>query len=228
MKTLLVFDIDGTLLLNGTVTGQGFLASFREVVGLEPEHLGVKFHGRTDRGIFRALLGENGSHLDYESLFVRFAEEFTRRMRAQYPTAEGPHTLPGVMELMAALAERPRVGLALGTGNIREIAYLKLRRFGLDHHFPVGGFGGDHEVRADMVRAAIAEARAHYDHDFDPDRCWVIGDTTNDIEAARAAGCRIMAVATGPHTLAELAAADVVVPNLSDTAACVQALAHDA
>lgn len=228
MKTLLIFDIDGTLLLNGTVTGQGFLASFREVVGHEPLHAGVKFHGRTDRGIFRSLLGENGRRDDYEALFAQFADVFTRRMRAEYPTATGPHTLPGVMDLLAALEQRPHVGLALGTGNIRDIAYLKLGRFGLDRLFPVGGFGGDHEVRADLVRAAIVDARAHYGQEFDPSDCWVIGDTTADIEAARAAGCKVMAVATGPQPVGELAAADIVAADLGDTAARLHDLVHDA
>lgn len=218
MRTLLIFDIDGTLLLNGPVTGQGFLAAFREVVGREPASAGVKFHGRTDRGIFRALLGENGWHDDhYESLFARFAEAFTRRMHAEYPTAEGPYTLPGAPELVARLGARADAALALGTGNIREIAYLKLRRFGLAHHFPAGGFGGEHELRADMVRAAIAEARLHYDAEFDPSHCWVIGDTIHDIEAARSAGCRVLAVATGPHDAEALAGADVVVADLADT-----------
>ena len=226
MKTLLIFDIDGTLLLNGPVTGRGFLAAFRAAVGREPAHAGVKFHGRTDRGIFRTLLGEETG--DFEHLFGRFAADFTQRMRDEYPHAEGPHTLPGVPALIEALEDHPGVGLALGTGNIRDIAYLKLRRFGLDRVFPVGGFGGDHEVRADLVRAAIVDASAHYAQDFDASRCWVIGDTTNDIAAARAAGCRVMAVATGPQPEHELAAADVVVTDLADTAARLGDLVHDA
>ena len=107
--------------------------------------------------------------------------------------------------------------LALGTGNVRETAYTKLQRFGLDTYFPVGGFGGDHEKRADLVRAALADARAHYDVDFDPADTWVIGDTSADVAAARDAGCRVMAVMTGPHREAELSGADVVVEDLAAT-----------
>ncbi|HKK71298.1 MAG TPA: HAD family hydrolase [Candidatus Krumholzibacteria bacterium] len=211
---LIVFDIDGTILLNGPITRRLFGESFAEVVGREPESDTVRFHGNTDRGIFRLMLGAD---VDYERHFDAFAAAFTRRMRDHYATAEGPHVLPGARELVEALHGHQGAALALGTGNIRDSAYVKLARFGLDRYFPVGGFGGDHEVRADLVRAALDDARSHYDVDFDPAEVWVIGDTVNDVEAARAAGCRVMAVRTGPHGESELSAADHVVADLSAT-----------
>ena len=211
---LLIFDIDGTLLLNGRVAGEGFLSCFREVVGADPHDHTIRFHGRTDRGIFRALLGDDGERADYEELFGSFARSFTRYLRENYATAEGPHTLPGVAELVADLHAREDVALALGTGNIRDTAYVKLSRFGLDRFFPVGGFGGDHEIRADLVRAALRDASTHYGVDFDAAESWVIGDTPADIEAARAAGCRVLAVRTGLHDTGDLSAADVVLETL--------------
>lgn len=222
---LLIFDIDGTLLLNGPITARLFAESFARVVGREPERDGLRFHGNTDRAIFRRMLGVDSDGFD--TLFPRFADEFTRSMRAHYPAAEGPYVLPGARELVESLGERGDVALALGTGNVRETAYVKLGRFGLDHRFPVGGFGGDHEVRADLVRAAIHDARHHFDVDFDPAETWVIGDTVNDVEAARAAGCRVMAVMTGPHRETELAGADRIVADLSDTVARTEDLLGD-
>lgn len=213
---LIVFDIDGTILLNGPITRRLFGESFTEVVGREPGSDVVRFHGNTDRGIFRLMLGTDADG-DYERHFHAFATAFTRRMREHYATAEGPYVLPGARELIEALHAHQGVALALGTGNIRDSAYVKLSRFGLDRYFPVGGFGGDHEVRADLVRAALDDARAHYGVDFDPAESWVIGDTINDVEAARAAGCRVMAVRTGPHGEEQLAAADQVVADLSST-----------
>ena len=222
---LLIFDIDGTLLLNGPITARLFGESFAHVVGREPERDSVRFHGNTDRAIFRRMLGPEADGFD--ELFPLFAAEFTRRMREHYPAAEGPYVLPGAHELVEALGDRGDVALALGTGNVRETAYVKLARFGLDRRFPVGGFGGDHEVRADLVRAAITDARAHYDVDFDPATTWVIGDTVNDVEAAHAAGCRVMAVMTGPHRETELAGADRIVADLSDTVARTEDLLGD-
>lgn len=210
---LLIFDIDGTIMLNGPVAGQLFVESFARVVGRPPVE-GVHFHGNTDRGIFRAMLDGHG---DYDALYPRFAAEFARRMREEYPAAQGPYVLDGARELIESLHVHHGAALALGTGNVRETAYTKLQRFGLDGYFPVGGFGGDHEMRADLVRAALVDAREHYDVDFDPADTWVIGDTAADVAAARAAGCRVMAVMTGPHRENELSGADVVVSDLAAT-----------
>lgn len=222
---LVIFDIDGTLLLNGPITGRLFAESFTEVVGHEPVRSDVKFHGNTDRGIFRALL--DGDDDAYEAHFGAFAAAFTRMMRAHYDDADGPHLLPGARALVEALDARDDVALAVGTGNIRETAYVKLRRFGLDGHFPVGGFGGDHLLRSHLIRGALEEARAHYDTDFDPATTWVIGDTIHDVEAAHAVGCRVMAVMTGPDGRAELEPADVLVEDLCDTRARVRQLVDE-
>ena len=211
---LLVFDIDGTIMLNGPVAGQLFVESFKRVVGRPPVD-GVHFHGNTDRGIFRAMLDGKG---DFDALYRVFAAEFSRRMRAEYAASEGPYVLDGARELIDSLHTHDGAALALGTGNVRETAYTKLRRFGLDEYFPVGGFGGDHEIRADLVRAAVVDARAHYDVDFDPADTWVIGDTAADVAAARANGCRVMAVMTGPHRESELSGADLIVEDLGATA----------
>jgi phosphoglycolate phosphatase len=210
---LVIFDIDGTIMLNGTIAGRLFVESFVRVVGEEPVG-GVHFHGNTDRGIFRAMLGGRG---DFDALYPDFAAEFTRRMRAEYAIAEGPYVLKGARELIESLDGHSGAALALGTGNVRDTAYVKLRRFELDDYFPVGGFGGDHERRADLVRAALHDARRHYDVDFDPARTWVIGDTASDVSAARAVGCRVMAVMTGPHRETELAGADLIVEDLGST-----------
>lgn len=210
---LLIFDIDGTIMLNGPVAGNLFVESFRRVVGHPPVD-GIRFHGNTDRGIFRAMLDGRG---DFDNLYPRFAEEFSARMRAEYAAAEGPYVLDGARELIASLHAHDGAALALGTGNVRETAYTKLKRFGLDGYFPVGGFGGDHEMRADLVRAAVVDARAHYDVDFDPAETWVIGDTAADVAAARDAGCRVMAVMTGPHREDELSGADLIVEDLTAT-----------
>lgn len=211
---LLVFDIDGTIMLNGPVAGDLFVESFTRVVGISPVQ-GIQFHGNTDRGIFRAMLDGRG---DFDNLYPRFAEEFSGRMQTEYAAADGPYVLDGARELIETLHAHDGAALALGTGNVRETAYTKLGRFGLDAYFPVGGFGGDHEVRADLVKAAVVDARAHYDVDFDPAETWVIGDTAADVTAARAAGCRVMAVMTGPHRENELSGADLIVEDLAATA----------
>jgi phosphoglycolate phosphatase len=74
----------------------------------------------------------------------------------------------------------------------------------------------------------IARRRAAT-YDIPPEaiaRVVVMGDTPHDIEGARVANARCIAVATGGFTEEQLAAAgaDVVLPDLTDTARVVELL----
>ena len=61
---------------------------------------------------------------------------------------------------MAALASATGVQMGLATGNFRESAFIKLRRYGLDSYFREGGFGGDHPERPAVVADAIEKCQA--------------------------------------------------------------------
>lgn len=213
---LTIFDVDGTLLLNGDAARVAFLRAFHETTGVDAHPMGVKFAGMTDRGIVRVMLDHFGVEGDYEQRFQAFAGRFTELMREGYAGFEGPTLLPGVRELIEQLSRRDEAALALGTGNIRETAYIKLSRFGLDHHFKAGGFGGEHEDRAKMVEAAMDEAARVYGWEGE---AWVIGDTPRDIAAARGAGAKVLAVATGMIGLDELKShePDALFEDLLDT-----------
>ncbi len=216
---LLIFDIDGTLLLNGPVIREIFFYAFKQVCGRLPETENIYFHGMTDRGIFRTLLNQVSIHNGYEALFRQFKTLFVRSLHDRYPYATGPFLLPGVETLLSELNRLPDIYLALGTGNIRESAYIKLRRFGLDVFFPIGGFGGDHELRTDVISSAIQESGDYYQLAFEPSSIWIIGDTLADIDAAHQAGAKALAVATGLESLEALehSSAEAVLNNLENT-----------
>ena len=110
------------------------------------------------------------------------------------------------------------MAVGLLTGNVAEGARVKLEYYGLAHYFAFGAFGDDHLNRDDVARDALAAARTHVSPDVSPEQVWVIGDTPLDIECARAIGAHVLAVATGVHTAAELAAErpDLLLGDLSD------------
>jgi phosphoglycolate phosphatase-like HAD superfamily hydrolase len=116
--------------------------------------------------------------------------------------------LPGVAELLEALAARDDVLLGLLTGNFREGARLKLGHYSLFHHFELGGFGDNHHDRDDVAREAIEHVHARLDGSVDLERVWVIGDTPADVRCGRAVGAKIVAVATGTYAHEDLAATD--------------------
>jgi phosphoglycolate phosphatase len=185
----------------------------------------VEFAGRTDASIVRDMLAVAG--VPGEAADARWEEVQAAAMEAYErlcPDDLSERVLPGIVELLEALAERPdEFRLSLVTGNLEPLARLKLERARLGRFFEPGqgGFASDHASRAELP--GIARARAG---DWPRERTVVIGDTPRDIACARADGVRVAAVATGPFAIEALADADAVVddarallPVLEDLAA---------
>jgi phosphoglycolate phosphatase-like HAD superfamily hydrolase len=135
--------------------------------------------------------------------------------------------LPGAVDAVAALAAAG-IRQSVLTGNVKPLAALKLRLAGLGEHLDldVGAYGDAHEVRAELVAVARRAARSAYGIDFSGSATVLVGDTPLDVEAALAAGARVVAVATGSYPAADLAAAGahVVLPDLTDTAEVLAAV----
>jgi phosphoglycolate phosphatase len=211
-----LFDIDGTLLSSGGAGKAAMEAALAEEFGVALLDHRVPFSGRTDRAIGRDLL--HFHNIDY-------GPENWQRFRARYlqllPECLHRHrgkVLPGIGELLALLAGRADMALGLLTGNLREGARLKLGHYGIHEYFAFGGYGDEHFDRDEVAHAALAAARRHLNGADDRSQFWVVGDTPLDVQCARAIGARVAAVATGWHSVEELAGArpDLLLPDLSD------------
>src|SRR5262249_55620062 len=143
------------------------------------------------------------------------------------------HALPGAAAALAAVAALgPAVVQSVLTGNVPAMARAKLAAFGLDAHLDlaVGAYGDHHEVRAELVHLApglaAAAARRGFGGHCGGNATVRVGDTRLDVAAALATGARVVGVATGGPTAAELSAAgaDTVLPDLTDTRAVVAAI----
>jgi phosphoglycolate phosphatase-like HAD superfamily hydrolase len=179
------------------------------VHGLPPLDGDVEVAGRTDPAIMRDLVTAAGG-VDFDARWPEVATAAVAVYERLVPDLS-ERVAPGVVELLAALAERPDAfRLALLTGNLEPIARRKLAAAGIGHYFEPGqgGFGSDHPNRAELP--AIARARAG---DWPRERTVVIGDTPRDIACARADDVRVAAVATGLFTVEQLADADAVVDD---------------
>jgi phosphoglycolate phosphatase len=219
---LVLWDVDGTLVHTGGQGRYAFEEAYETVVGrpFEPSDK-VAYAGRTDRQIALSMLDGEHDHLP------RVLEELELALegRRERVAAEGG-AYPGVPETLAALHERDDVINSLLTGNIAANAALKVSAFGLDRwlDIEVGAYGSDpHEERFELVAIARERAARKYG---EPTGAVLVGDTPLDVRAARDAGARAVAVATGFADLDELRAteADAVLEDLSDTAAAVQAI----
>jgi phosphoglycolate phosphatase len=224
---LLIFDIDGTLTHLDGATRRAFDAAYVQVFGVHAATETLKLHGRTDPLIFRDCYELSGLGGDWEKAFVIFRDAYLKALPGCIAASRNVHLHPGVADLLDKLHRRPDAALALGTGNMEAGARLKIGHFGLNHYFPVGGFGDTHHHRADIMRDAIRQAEAHWRRSFAPDNTWVIGDTVYDIEGGKPLELRTMGVATGgAFSYEELVAAgaEVVFRDLSDTGAVMNAL----
>jgi phosphoglycolate phosphatase-like HAD superfamily hydrolase len=219
MKKLILFDIDGTLVLTG---GAGMLALNRVIaaeLGVAGGLEGIPVAGRTDRAIIADVLARHDRHdLIDDRVLEGFCGDYYRYLEEELARdLPGKRVLPGVNALLETLAARPDVELALLTGNLEEGARLKLAHFDLWRYFPWGAFGGDTTDRNALFPVALARARER-GLEPRPEDVFVIGDTPHDVACARSGGARAIAVATGPYPVEALAAtgADLVLPDLSD------------
>jgi phosphoglycolate phosphatase-like HAD superfamily hydrolase len=220
-----MWDIDRTLLYGGGVAVRAWATAFTAVTGL-PWEFTMAPAGRTDRDLAAEVFGHHGiadagPYLD--RFFRRYAAEVAAR---RHLFAEHGRLLPGVPEVLAALAARPQVVQTLVTGNIAPVASDKLAAFGLGWAFDadIGGYGTDDTVRATLVRRSRERAERRYGHRFD---VVVIGDTVHDITAALANDVTAVGVATGGTDAATLraAGAHTVFVDLSDVDTVVRVLA---
>jgi phosphoglycolate phosphatase len=229
---LVLWDVDHTLINAGGVGIQVYEQAFRELYSLEVPSVRVNMAGRTDRAIAIEMLTMAGLADPHDRV-----TEFQAVQAAHAPTlaaefAAKGRVLPGVREVIAALAADPRPGLriiqSLLTGNVRELADVKLGSLGLTEHLDLdaGAYGTESELRADLVPVARRSAAARYGGRYDGAATVLIGDTPLDVEAALAHGARAVGVATGNFPAADLAAAgaDAVLADLADTRAVLSAV----
>jgi phosphoglycolate phosphatase-like HAD superfamily hydrolase len=216
---VLLFDIDGTILVADGAGRAALEEALRAEMGVRGELVRVAFAGRTDRAIVEDILAAHGLGLDEQS-WARYLTAYLKLLPAQL-TARNGRVLPGIVALLDLLGARDDAAVGLLTGNLRAAARIKLDHFGIADRFAFGGYGDEHRDRSLVARDALAEAQRHLGAEIRPSDVWVIGDTPHDVQCAHAVGARALAVATGFSTREELEASqpDVLLADLTDPAA---------
>jgi phosphoglycolate phosphatase len=224
---LILFDIDGTLLLSGRAGLRAMTRAFQQSFGITDAFRGENFGGRTDSFLVSTALQNAGlpdtpdQHHKFRDIYIPLLAE-----EIEHPGTGHKGLMPGARELLEALDEHDDLHLALLTGNYREAAEIKLRHFELWDFFEWGAFSDDAADRNALVPIARSRAETYDIPGEAIERVIVIGDTPHDIECARVAGARCIAVATGGFTVDQLRefGADDVLEDLSDTEAVLKLL----
>lgn len=221
--TVLLFDIDGTLITTGGAGRRAITRAFEALHGRPDACDRFSFGGMTDRAIARLgleAIGVAASTAAVDALlgaYLRLLEEEVARVEAaRY------HVHAGMREAVEA-GHALGFAVGLGTGNVREGAMTKLRRVGLHARFDFGGFGDDHELRPELIRRGAERGAERLGRPLEAVRVVVIGDTPKDVDAALAIGAECVAVATGGHPVDALLAsgatrafADLLAPGALD------------
>jgi phosphoglycolate phosphatase-like HAD superfamily hydrolase len=212
MPKLVLFDIDGTLVLTGGAGLRAMNRAFDEIVGSREALDGIPVAGRTDWIILHDALRRVDRDLD-EHLFATLRDRYLAYLREEIelPGHGIKAIMPGVRELLDELHARADVFLGLLTGNFEAGARIKLEHFDLWRYFPCGAFGDDAADRNALVPFAVSRSRACGVPEVPARDIIVVGDTPHDVACAVAVGAVPVGVATGSFTVEQLRESGAVI-----------------
>lgn len=229
---VLLFDIDGTLVR--AVRRPEYRGRIRQmlidVFGTCGRIAEVDFGGRTDLSIYREALECEGIGInEIQERLPRLESLMVETLWELASEGEVFRVCAGVRELLEAVSRDDRFVPSLLTGNVEKLAEAKLRVAGIWEYFRGrGAFGSDAEERDHLPAIAAERINEHLEQNIPPHRFVIIGDTPRDISCARHFGARVVAVASGFHSVEQLSEhkPDALLSDLSDTRAVVRLLSE--
>jgi phosphoglycolate phosphatase len=217
---LLLWDIDGTLISTGGGGREAIRSALLNRFGILDDLGDIRMAGRTDISICAEIAQKHQTHsIPSNELLDAYVEELPFFLEKY----EG-RVHKGVRQILEWSHAHNEVHNALLTGNIKRGAFMKLKKFKLDHFFEFGAFADDSGDRNKLGPIALDRARTLLKKDFHIEYTWILGDTPKDIACARALGCKVLAVATGDYTTTELKSfePDLVFENLENYKEVIQ------
>lgn len=204
---LVLFDIDGTLILSGGAGMRAFYRAMRQAFDIAVDSEVIRPDGKTDPLIAKEILAYFGQQNRWNdesqdalfAAYLRCLDEEMRRAREKGSI----RVLPGVAKLLERLVAMPDFALGLVTGNLEQGARIKLQNAGLDHYFRYGAYGSDSEDRTTLIRLGIERGRQLVAPAV-IDGVFVIGDTPLDVIHGHAAGACVIAVASAKYAVDDL------------------------
>jgi phosphoglycolate phosphatase len=226
MVKVLLFDIDGTLILSGRAGLRAMNKAFEKMYHIENALERLNLAGRTDTAIIKQVMAEHKIAVDpercrqYQQLYYELLEQ---EIILQ---VDGKRVMPGVEQLLAELSGCQDVYIGILSGNWEISGRIKLAHFGLDRYFTFGAFADDSEIRDELLPFALQRFYYKYGLNAECSQVYVIGDTPADIQCARPHGAKSVAVAAAHYSMAELQShnPDFLFPDLSDTKTVLRTL----
>ena len=225
MKKLILWDIDGTIIISHGAGVRAMERALTKRFGVTCDLGKIDWAGRTDSWI----TGEVFRHVGLPETPQNshdYLETYLELLPAELREGRQGQVLPGVLELLEQLHLRKDLAQGLLTGNLRRGAELKLTYYKVWHYFEFGAFADDSPRRNDLGPHALRRAKERHAVEFDPANTFIIGDTPHDIECGKVIGARTIGVATGRYSVDELRACGptAVFSDFADTAAFLRVI----
>ncbi|MFA5669719.1 MAG: HAD hydrolase-like protein [Balneolaceae bacterium] len=211
---VILFDIDGTLLTVDRKFNRPLLRSILDDLNIDyPNMENEGFSGRTDHDILTSFLVNHGyDEVLYKELKAVYIDRITTQIKSDHVFRQ-PH-------IDEAIAYFDEIGSYMGllTGNYPTAATAKLKVANIHYEFSFGAFGEFDKDRNQLPMLAIETVRQNLGIEPDPKKFVIIGDTPRDIECAKYAGMKSVAVTTGRFSKEELApkGPDLILENLAN------------
>ncbi len=203
--TVVLFDVDETLVHTGGSGARSWNAAFEELYGTPADIGEHSSAGETDpqvaRATFNGVLRREPRVEELANLYAHYLLHLTDDIWI----SEQYRVLPGAEQTLVRLGEAG-VMLGLVSGAMEGAARTKLMPANLNRFFIFGAYGSDSPDRAELTSLAIAKATRLHEQ-LTPAEVYVVGDTPHDIEATKAAGAVSVGVASGNYSTEELIAA---------------------
>lgn len=198
MKILLIWDIDGTLLDVKRAGRAAMDLAFEKKFGVENAFSKVNMSGRLDKVILSDALKIHHIHVKsmvtlQKDFFVEYEGILKTLLASEY---EG-FIYPGVRNILKNVSQSSHIVNAIGTGNCKRGALAKLESLSINDYFRFGGYGDEYIQRGELIKGVIELANTNYNMAFEKENIYVIGDTIHDVNAAKYANVKSIAVLTG-------------------------------
>jgi phosphoglycolate phosphatase len=212
-----LFDIDGTLLHTGGAGAIAWQRAFAELYDVEANIAEHTHAGMTDPEIteivFREVIGREGTEEERGQAIAAYLGHLEEAVAE----SDGYRVMPGIDELLPRLTGQ---GVLLGivTGNVEAAARIKLARGDLNRYFAFGGYGSDSRDRTELTKRALERGAEVGGGPLGGSAAIAVGDTPRDVGAGHGAGIRVVGVATGSYTVAQLrdAGADWAIQDVTE------------
>jgi phosphoglycolate phosphatase len=194
--TVILFDIDGTLIRSGGAGGKALDDAFEFLFGVKKAFRQISFVGSTDlriaEDVFQIHFSRSPTHEETQSLFSAYLDRL-----AHYLDLCDYEVNPGVKEAIDIFSRRKDTALGLATGNIKGAAFLKLAAGKMDKAFSFGGYGSDAASRTALTELGALRGCKALNVAREDARVLVLGDSIYDIRSAREIGAISVGVCTG-------------------------------